>query len=120
MIIQGVTNDFDVGEFYDFLDANNHVSKILQAHFLAIQVSMLPILDREWASRIKNTPTRSVGFIFVSYNLRGVARRGSCDAKANAALCSPKLFEWLVFRLTAETVWLGLGSPLYMATYLRT
>ncbi|KAH6716696.1 hypothetical protein BKA61DRAFT_572772 [Leptodontidium sp. MPI-SDFR-AT-0119] len=44
--------------FRDFIDPENHTSRILIAHFLAIQLIMLPILDREWAGRTKNTPAR--------------------------------------------------------------
>lgn len=44
--------------FRDFIDPENAISRILIAHFLAIQLIMLPILDREWAGRTKNTPAR--------------------------------------------------------------
>ncbi|KAL2061575.1 hypothetical protein VTL71DRAFT_6952 [Oculimacula yallundae] len=44
--------------FHDFIDPENDVSRILIAHFLALQLIMLPILDREWAGRPKNTPAR--------------------------------------------------------------
>lgn len=44
--------------FRDFIDPENHISRILIAHFLALQLIMLPILDREWAGRTKNTPAR--------------------------------------------------------------
>lgn len=44
--------------FMDFINPTSDPSRILIAHFLALQMIMLPILDREWAGRTKNTPAR--------------------------------------------------------------
>lgn len=44
--------------FRDFVDDTNDISRLLIAHFLALQVIMLPILDREWSGRTTNTPAR--------------------------------------------------------------
>lgn len=49
MIYAGI-NKLEVGEFNDFIDANNQISRILIGHFLAIQMILFPILDREWSA----------------------------------------------------------------------
>lgn len=51
-------NLLDNQSFNDFFSPTNPISRILVGHFLAIQNMMLPILDREWAGRTKNTPCR--------------------------------------------------------------
>ncbi|CZR62609.1 uncharacterized protein PAC_12506 [Phialocephala subalpina] len=51
-------NLLDNQAFTDFSDPTNTISRILIAHFFAIQLMMLPILDREWAGRTKTTPCR--------------------------------------------------------------
>ncbi|KAF8861135.1 hypothetical protein BDZ45DRAFT_740735 [Acephala macrosclerotiorum] len=51
-------NLLDNQSFMDFSDPENTVSRILVAHFFAIQLLLLPILDREWAGRTKTTPCR--------------------------------------------------------------
>ncbi|KUJ10463.1 uncharacterized protein LY89DRAFT_656240 [Mollisia scopiformis] len=51
-------NLFDNQEFTDFSDPTNTISRILVGHFFAIQLMMLPILDREWGGRTKTTPCR--------------------------------------------------------------
>lgn len=43
-------------EIADFVDPKNYVSRILVAHFLAIQMIVAPIIDREWSHRIRPTP----------------------------------------------------------------
>jgi hypothetical protein len=44
--------------FKDLTDPANHVSKILIAHFFAVQIVMLPILAREWEGRTRAMPIR--------------------------------------------------------------
>lgn len=51
-------NLLDNQSFMDFSDPTNTVSRILVGHFFAIQLMLLPILDREWAGRTKTTPCR--------------------------------------------------------------
>jgi hypothetical protein len=51
-------SNLDNVSFKDLTDPANHVSKILIAHFLAIQLAMLPIMAREWEGRIRATPIR--------------------------------------------------------------
>jgi hypothetical protein len=63
-------NKFDVAEFHDFVDTNNWISQILIAHFLAIQMILVPILDREWAGRIKTTPAR-MNIVWITSILEG-------------------------------------------------
>jgi hypothetical protein len=46
----------DTVSFKDLTDQANHVSKILIAHFLAIQIVMLPIMAREWEGRTRAMP----------------------------------------------------------------
>ena len=43
----------------DFIDPNNHVAQILISHFLALEMVMSLIIDREWAHRTRSTPVRS-------------------------------------------------------------
>jgi len=44
--------------FKDLTDPANHVSKILIAHSLALQIVMLPIMAREWEGRTRAMPIR--------------------------------------------------------------
>jgi len=46
-------------EVEDFVDSSNQVSRILIAHFLAITMIVCPIIDREWAHRVRSTPLRT-------------------------------------------------------------
>lgn len=49
----------DTGRIRDFIDPCNTVVRILIGHFLAIQMIVSPIIDREWAHRPRHTPIRS-------------------------------------------------------------
>jgi hypothetical protein len=51
-------SNLDNVSFKDLTDPANQVSKILIAHFLAIQVVMLPIMAREWEGRTRTMPIR--------------------------------------------------------------
>ena len=51
-------SNLDNASFKDLTDPANHVSKILIAHSLAIQLVMLPIMAREWEGRVRTTPIR--------------------------------------------------------------
>jgi hypothetical protein len=49
----------DSGMFEDFIDPNNTVASILISHFLALQLVVSPIINREWAGRKRSTPLRN-------------------------------------------------------------
>jgi hypothetical protein len=44
----------------DFLDPSNTVARILIGHFLAIELVVGPIVDREWSHRPRHTPIRAI------------------------------------------------------------
>ena len=46
--------DFDI-----FISQSNLIGRILIAHFLAIQIVIGPIIDREWQGRRRSTPIRT-------------------------------------------------------------
>jgi hypothetical protein len=50
----------DTQRITDFIDPCNHVARILISHFLAIQMVVSPITDREFSHRIRYTPVRSL------------------------------------------------------------
>jgi len=43
-------------EIGDFTNPSNHISRLLLAHFLALQMIVTPILNREWSHRSRPTP----------------------------------------------------------------
>lgn len=45
-------------DFNDFIKQSNVAGRILIAHFIAIQIMVSPIIDREWAGRNRSTPLR--------------------------------------------------------------
>jgi len=49
----------DKERLQDFIDPNNYIARILLGHFLALQMVVSPIIDREWAHRTRATPVRS-------------------------------------------------------------
>ena len=53
-ILQLTQKDFD-----DFITAQNLIGRVLIAHFLAIQIVIGPIIDREWMGRKRSTPIRT-------------------------------------------------------------
>ena len=46
-------------DFDDFITSQNLIGRILIAHFLAIQIVIGPIIDREWMGRKRSTPIRT-------------------------------------------------------------
>lgn len=46
-------------DFETFIPPTNTTGRILIAHFLAIQIVIGPILDREWLGRRRSTPIRT-------------------------------------------------------------
>src|ERR1700710_3036764 len=50
----------DTQRITDFIDPWNHVARILISHFLAIQMVVSPIIDRELSHRTRYTPLRSL------------------------------------------------------------
>ena len=59
----------DMDEFKEFVDPKNHVSRILIVHFIAVQMIVAPIIDREWHGRSKTTPVRAhLDWIFSAYD----------------------------------------------------
>lgn len=44
-------------EFREFINPRNEVCKLLQAHFVALQLVMTPITSNEWAGREQTTQT---------------------------------------------------------------
>jgi hypothetical protein len=57
-IFQGIIQ-MDPDSFQKFMDPNNIVSRILIAHFFALQLVVAPIINREWAGRKRSTPVRN-------------------------------------------------------------
>jgi hypothetical protein len=58
MVYQGILK-MEGPMFQEFLQPENTVSRILIAHFLAIEMIMMPILDREHSGRARTTPARA-------------------------------------------------------------
>lgn len=44
--------------FQEFIDPSNVVARLLIAHFLAIQIIVAPISDREYGGRVRVMPAR--------------------------------------------------------------
>lgn len=42
--------------FQEFIDPSNSVARLLISHFLAIQIIVCPIVDREHVGRVRATP----------------------------------------------------------------
>ena len=63
-------------DFNDFIRQDNVVGRILIAHFIAIQIVVRPIIDREWAGRKRSTPLRChLGWIDSVYDTLPVEKR---------------------------------------------
>jgi hypothetical protein len=44
--------------FQEFIDPSDSIARLLIAHFLAIQIIVAPIIDREYAGRTRTQPAR--------------------------------------------------------------
>jgi hypothetical protein len=47
-------------QFRLFSDISNNVSQLLMAHFVATEIMMGPILEREWRGRVLSTPMEGI------------------------------------------------------------
>jgi hypothetical protein len=58
MIYQGIIK-MDGQTFQEFIDPLNSVAQLLIAHFITIEIIMMPIVDREYGGRARTTPART-------------------------------------------------------------
>ena len=59
MRIYGLILLMSEDDFETFIPPSNIIGRVLIAHFLAIQIVIGPILDREWQGRRRSTPIRT-------------------------------------------------------------
>jgi hypothetical protein len=57
MVYQGIVK-MESQMFHEFIDPENSVARLLIAHFLAIQMIVIPIVDREYNGRARAMPAR--------------------------------------------------------------